>query len=631
MNKALYSTLDRYLSKRSSRRDFIQAVTAMGITSLAAESLLASVQLDSGADDGAGQSQPRMVEGTAGSLIVEQLKAAGVKYIFHTNTSGVVTLTDAVDNREMQVIMITHEGQAVSTAQGYAMASGQLGFFIGSKVGVGNSISNLYNAWKDRTPLIISFNRANLRGQAGQDGFEEWDDHLKPTEPFTAWSWSCVDAETIPQTLRRAMKFAHTPPGAPVSLDFPGDLLSDKVRAPIYQMDPSRIRPVFRASSDVIERAAKLLAEARSPLFLVGPEVTRGKANQAMLALAEKLSVPVCQADPLFCDFPTDHPLFLGEYSSPMRFPQNIDLMMNFGAKGGRGAPRGGRLVHASSDADIIGKRGPTALPILAHVSTVISDLSDALDGILTQDRMKRLRSERLEKAKAFTQKLRKSREIALQAKFDSTPLAWERIGYELEKALDKNAVIVPEVGSQDHKVLDALTQGEENKLRFGRTTGSALGWGIGAALGVQLALPDRQVVAIQGDGGMLFGQTETLWSIARYEAPLLIVVMNNHSYNETRNRNLSFAGRQFQTGRDLTSYLGDPDVDFSKIAAAYGIRSEKVYDPNDLGPALNRAVKSMREGRPVLLDLEVERDGILSESTWHPHFSIAQLRKQRS
>ena len=608
----------------------MQAVTAMGLTSLAAESLLASAQMELESDDVRVQAPPRMVEGTAGSLLVEQLKAAGVKYIFHTNTSGLVTMADSIDPKETHVILVTHEGQAVSTAQGYALASGQLGFFMGSKVGVGNSISNLYNAWKDRTPLIISFGRAALRGQAGQDGFEEWDDHLKPTEPFTAWSWSCVDAETMPQTLRRAMKFAFTPPGAPVTLDYPVDLLSEKVRAPIYDVDPPRTRPVFRAGSDRIERAAKWLAEAKSPLFLVGPEISREKANKAMLELAEKLSVPVCQADDLYCDFPTHHPLFMRSYSSRMRFPQNIDLLVNLGAKGGGGAPQGARLVHASSDADMIGKRGHADLPILAHVSTVISDLSDSLDGILTQDRMKRLRAERLEKASAFNQQVRKSREKALQFKFDSLPMSWERVGYELEKALDKDAVIVPEIGSEGPKVMEPLHLGMEDKLRIGRTTGSALGWGVGAALGVQLALPDRQVLALQGDGGFLFGQTETLWSISRYDAPILIVVMNNHSYNETRNRNLSFGGRQYRTGKDLTSYLGDPDVDFSKIAEAYSIKAEKIYDPNELGPALQRAVKTMREGRPYLLDLEVERDGIFSENTWHSDFSIAELGKER-
>ena len=118
MKKAIYQTLDNYLSKKTSRRDFIQAVTAMGFTSMAAESLLASAQLDMGSADESGPSQPRMVEGSAGSLIVEQLKAAGVKYIFHTNTSGLESMTDAVDTNEMQVIMVTHEDRRYPQLKG---------------------------------------------------------------------------------------------------------------------------------------------------------------------------------------------------------------------------------------------------------------------------------------------------------------------------------------------------------------------------------------------------------------------------------------------------------------------------------------------------------------------------------
>ncbi|MEE2823014.1 MAG: thiamine pyrophosphate-binding protein [Acidobacteriota bacterium] len=633
MNKEIYETMERCLSRKSSRRDFIQAVTALGVTSMAAESLFASVQ--SGWSDTRSESEgvrSWTSKGTAGALLVEQLKAAGVKYLFHTNTSGLDTLSDAVDLDDMQIIMVTHEGQAVSVAQGYAMASNGLGFFMGSKVGVGNSISNLYNAWKDRTPLVVSYGRSTLRGQGGQDGFEEWDDHLKPTEPFTAWAWSCVDAETMPQTLRRAMKFAFTPPGAPVTLDFPPDLLKKEIQAPIYALDPAKLRPTFRASADRVEKAAELMANAKSPLIVFGAEVSRTKSEKAMVDLAEKLSVPVCQGENLFSAFPTYHPLFLGKYQRRMRFPKSVDLVINIGSKDGHGAPDGGHLIHVSSDADIIGKRNFTDLPILAHADSFISDLSDALGGVLTKDRMKRISEERLEASSSYKQKIKESRDSALYANFDNSPISWERVGYELEQVLDEDAVLVPEIGSQDYKLLGSMKIGYGAKRQIGRTTGSALGWGVGAALGVQMALPNSQVVSIQGDGGMLFGQTETLWSISRYDAPLLIIVMNNHSYNETRSRNLSAsAGKQFQTGKDLTSYLGDPDVDFSKIAAAYNIQGEKIYDPKDLGAALRRALKTMTDGRPYLLDLEVERDGLFSENTWHPQFSIAKLRDRKS
>lgn len=634
MNKTIYQTLERYLSNRTSRRDFIQSLAAVGVTTLAAESLLASLNVELEADEGRGvDGQVEMFEGTAGAALVEQLKAAGVKYIFHTNTTGIATMMDQVDQDKINVIMVTHEGQAVSAAEGYALASNTLGFFVGSKVGVGNSISNLYNAWKDHTPMVVSYGRQPLKGQGGLDGFEEWDDHLEPTKSFTAWNWSCVDAETMPKTLRRAMKFAFTPPGAPVTLDFPGDLLNKKISSPILKLNPKSARPLFRASSARIEKAAELLAEANNPIFIVGSEITRGGATKEIIALAEKLSVPVAQdrRSPLFSDFPTHHPLFLSEYSPPLRFPESMDLVINLGASASQELPEGTRLVHASSDADQIGKHRPTDLPILAHVSATIADLSDALDGILTKDRQQRIRSERLEKTSAYTRQLEQARQIALRGRFDQAPISWERVGYELEQALDKDAVLVPELGSQDYKLLHYLRQGEGQKHRIGRTAGSALGWGIGAALGVQLALPDRQVVAIQGDGGFMFGQSETLWSISRYDAPLLVIIMNNHSYNETRNRNLTRGGRQYETGQDMTSYLGAPDIDFAKMASAYDIQGEKVSDPNQLASALQRAIKTMRDGRPFMLDLEVARDGIFSESDWYPRHSIAELRKKKS
>ena len=628
MNKAIYKALDRFTSGSMARRDFMRAVTALGLTTVAAESLFASFRQE-GTGAAAGDAGV-VAQGPAGAVLLEQLKAMGLKYIFNTNTSGLGPIMDAVDTKDVQVIMIPQEGLAVSVAHGYALAGGPMPFFAGNKVGVGHTMSNLYNAWKDRTPMLVTFAASGLRGRAGQDGFQEWDEHLQPTELFTAWHWSCLDAQTIPEVVRRAFKFAHTPPGAPVTLDFPPDLLGQKISAPVYRMDPGQVRPIFRSGPGLVEKAATWLAEARSPVFIVGPEVSRGNANRAIIALAEKLGVPVCQEDNLFCDFPTTHPLYLGSYDT-RRFPRTpVDLVINFGAKID-GVTRGARLVHVSTDSDSIGRQSEVDLPVLAHVSTFIADLSSAMDGLLTADRIKRIRTERWEATAAYTAQLRQAREQSLRFQFDQAPLSWDRVGYELERVLDKNAVIIPELGpTAGNKVLGYLKQGVDDKLRVGRTTGSALGWGVGAAFGAQLALPGRQVVSIQGDGGILFGQTETFWTISRYDAPILIVIMNNYSYNETRTRNLTSGGRQFQTGRELTSYLGDPKVDFSKIAEGYAIKGEKVKDPRDLAAGLQRALNTMKDGRPYLLDVEVAPDSIMAESTWHPNFSISQLGNRR-
>ena len=195
-----------------------------------------------------------------------------------------------------------------------------------------------------------------------------------------------------------------------------------------------------------------------------------------------------------------------------------------------------------------------------------------------------------------------------MRARFDNSPLIWERVGYELQQALDKDAVIVPELGTEYYKLLRQLTLGGSNKQKIGRTKGSALGWGMAAAFGVNVALPERQVVAVQGDGGFLFNQSETLWSIARYEAPMLIVIMNNRLYNESRDRNMLNGGPLYEAGKDFNGYLGDPNVEFAKIAEAYGLKGEKVKNASDLAPALQRSLKSMRDGKAVVLDIDIAR-----------------------
>lgn len=392
-----------------------------------------------------------------------------------------------------------------------------------------------------------------------------------------------------------------------------------------------KARHTFRAAPDVIQQAARWLVEAQHPVFVVGPEVTEDGANADLLALAEKLSVAVTDTeDDLYANFPTDHPLYMGQMRT-LRYPRQVDLMIGLGESFKRRRPQPGTpTVHISHDPDILGRVYPVDMAIASDVRLAIRDLSDAVDSLLTRDRIARIRATRLAEVSAHTAQLKKSMEIARAAFFDRSPLSWERVGFELERVLDKNAVIVPELGTQAYKMLNQFKFGGENKLKYGRTIGSALGWGVAASFGVQLGLPDRQVVALQGDGGFLFGQSEALWSIARYEAPMLLVIMNNHLYNETRARNMNGGGAFFEAGRDYNGYLGDPNVDFAKIGEAYGLRGERVRNASELAPALQRAVRSMRDGKAVLMDIEVEEDGpSLSQPTWYQRHSIAEIQRK--
>jgi thiamine pyrophosphate-dependent acetolactate synthase large subunit-like protein len=150
------------------------------------------------------------------------------------------------------------------------------------------------------------------------------------------------------------------------------------------------------------------------------------------------------------------------------------------------------------------------------------------------------------------------------------------------------------------------------------------------AAFGVKLARPDQPVVSVVGDGSFCFSGPQPLWSMARYKAPVMTVVLNNHSYNNERNRIWHFGGAQFKSGRDMTCYLGSPDVDYAKAANAFGVEAETIKEPDKLKDAIGRAQRAVAEGRPYLLDVHTWRDGVGAASTWHPPYSVAERRTRK-
>jgi thiamine pyrophosphate-dependent acetolactate synthase large subunit-like protein len=624
---------------RFSRRDFMVAAAATGVSMGAPSGNWLSAQQTptTNPETSLPSGKIEMYAGTPSGAVLAQLKAAGLRTLFHTNTSGFVPFWNAIYAAgDVQVINMTHEGQAVAAAAGYTMASRKLGFFFGSHVGIFNALSNIYCAWKDRVPLLVTFSGGGLAEQ-GKDSFESWDNVLGPTQPFTMWTGTLLP-EDMTGVLRRAMKFAFGPPSGPVTLTWGAGAPNSRIEAPIYKIDLATMRYKPRAQPDLIEKAAQWLVEAQNPIFVVGSEIGAEGAYEEMQALAEKLSVPVAETmHSLYANFPNDDPLFLGELQA-QRYPRKHDLLISFGEsftagneddRGLMGPER--PIVQISHDPNTLGRSVVTDLSILSEVRSAINDLSNAVDGMLTKERIAKIRANRLAEISAFTNQLKQSREIALRARFDDSPLTWERVGYELERALDADAVIVPELGTEYYKLLRQLKLGGANKQKFGRTKGDALGWGLAAAFGVNLAFPDRQVVAIQGDGGFLFGQSETLWSIARYEAPMLIVIMNNHLYNESRDRNMLNAGPLYEAGKDFNGYLGDPNVEFTKIAEAYGLKGEKVKVASELPGALQRCTKMMRDGKAVVLDIDIAPDGpSLSQPTWYQRYSLADVRKKR-
>src|SRR6266852_939582 len=277
----------QYLDDGMSRRQLMTGLSALGMSTVAANAMAQSLAPASAAPPGA----MREVQGTGGALFVAQFKAAGVKYVFFNPSTGDYPIFDAlVDEPSIQVIKGIHEGAVVAMADGYAKATGKPGVVIVANVGLPNAMTQMVNSWKDQTPLLVAV--ASVEQDAlGRDLPQEFDYCETMTQPITKWYWAAKTTTAIPETLRRGLKFATTPPGGPVFLSLPNNALREEGKAAIWDQAkfdvPMRIRP----DKDDIERAARILVDAKNPLISIGDEITTCRGEREVVELAELLGI----------------------------------------------------------------------------------------------------------------------------------------------------------------------------------------------------------------------------------------------------------------------------------------------------------------------------------------------------
>ncbi|MGI9290415.1 MAG: thiamine pyrophosphate-binding protein [Gammaproteobacteria bacterium] len=625
----------QFLDQDLSRRDFGKALLAMGFTSSAVQSIMTSAV----AAEEAEQQAAYEFTGNGGEIVAECLLASGIEYVFDTNSTGQTTFYDAVGQRpDLNLIIALQEGQATSMAHGYELASGRTAALFMPSIGMPNTLCNLYNAWKDRSSLVV-FSDGQQTTQTGRDGFQQVENWLAMTDQFTKWQYDSRHAKRISELTRRAIKVAGTQPGGPTYVKFPRDVLEAKdVKQTIYPVEQFQV-PIKMAPNDAdIEAAAKALINAEKPIINAGPEITRAGANAQLLELAELLGVPVTQGYSVYGDFPFQHPLFQG--FAGMGFPRGVrraDVFLNLGALMPdeaivtQSVKDSAFVIDARVEYEKIANRFPTEVSIAAGMQETLDALLDAIKSQATTEQLKAISEPRLAKAEAdFASGKQRAMDRAAK-EWNSSPISADRLCYEMDKLLDDNAMVVVETGGRDPQRW--MNFGPDAKTIIGPTTGYALGWGIGASLGVKIAQPDRQVVAMVGDGAMLFGQIEALWTAARYEIPVIIVVFNNHSYDGERGRILllsQLARKDKEAWKDMSCYLGNPDINYVDIAKGFEIDGSRLEKPSQINKVMKRAIAATREGRPYMIDASILRRGPAAESTWHPDTSIARKRQNK-
>jgi benzoylformate decarboxylase len=629
--------VNHLIDAKISRRGFLSGMAAASYGAVAAKSALAAVEpLLPGADMPADYT--RTVTGTGADLMVKQILETGTKYMFVANGSGLGPLCDSiVTHPDLQLIQATHEGQVLSIADGYAKASGKTGFGMFSRVGLPHTSSNMYNALKDRTPLVMISDHADSAIE-GRDGHEDLDDWTEAVKQYTKWQWVVHEPDRIPEWIRRAYTLANIKPGGPTHIRVPRNhLYQPDVTSQIYSGPAFSVPMNLQPNPAEIERAAGFLLNSSSPLMEVGFEISQCGANDAVVELAELLAIPVIQHHRSFhCDFPNFHPLHIGYLRNLsswfQHYPQDIDCCISLGTRAQQGVEgfmrrRNIPLIHASVDPEKIGRNTPITSGLVGDMRLIAESLTEAIRGMATPAQLKKLSEERREKlAKYSAQRHAGTRESGRLSKGEQVP--WQRLMYELNELLEPDAVVVEELGD-GARTLTHIEFSNSGRLKIGRTTGMALGWGVGASVGVKLALPDRQVVSIQGDGGFLFGQSDSLWTMSRYEVPVLTIVLNNRSYEATRLRIMNRQGAAGTINRDYVSYLGDPDVDFTKLAAVYNIPGAVVTNSEEVRPAIQRGLRTLAEGRPFMIDARTMSWGTGADLTYYQKFSVADIRKR--
>jgi benzoylformate decarboxylase len=547
----------------------------------------------------------------AAHVLMEVLRSCGVRHLFGNPGTTELTFLDALPDSGLEYVVGLQEATAVSAADGYAQASGRIGVVnVHVAPGVANGLSALHNAARAKSPVVMTAGQQDTRFLMDEPILSG--DLVQMTEQFTKWSYEVRRAEEAPAALRRAIKTALAPPTGPVFLALPMDLMTTAVEDAGGAPPPIATRTAPDAAA--VARAAERLAAAQAPLIIAGDGVARAGAESAMVAVAERLGARV-HGEPIYrrAVFPGDHPLWRGGlFPSPPAVRKALDAadaVLIVGASvftwllhtPGEPFPRGLFAVQVDDDPHEIGRSYPVSLGILGDPRTALAMLAAALDERMTAaareaaaGRVRRLGAQREEQAARVR--------AAAEADREREPISPAFLMHTLASVVPDDVIVVDESATSLGHVLRFLPFKAPGSF-YGSKTGT-LGWGMGAAVGVQLAEPARAVVATIGDGSAMYAP-QALWTAARYRLPITYVVPNNASYailkSGMQTLGLASAKRGIYPGMDLVG----PEIDYVALAGALGVRARRVDRPGQLREALADAVA---HPGPVLVDVAIDR-----------------------
>lgn len=543
-----------------------------------------------------------MTKISGAEIIIESLKREGVKHIFGYPGGVILNIFDYLyQDKEIQLILTRHEQGAVHAADGYARSTGKPGVvLVTSGPGATNTVTGIATAYMDSIPLIV------LTGQVptaliGNDAFQEAD-IVGITRPCTKYNYLVKKTEDLARVIREAFYIATTGRPGPVLIDLPKDVTAGK--ADFVWPEEVKIRsynPKYEGNKWMITQAAHEMAKSKRPVIIAGGGIIISGANKELKELAEHNHIPVTNTLMGLGGFPGTHKLFMGmlgmhgTYCANMAV-QNSDLIIGLGirfddrvtGKVSTFAPHA-KIIHVDIDPTSIRKSVRVDIPIVGDLKRVLTVLNKILK----------------EEIKSQWSEVRKAWLKQIEAWRSERPLSYEysdeviKPQYVVEKIYELtrgDAIITTEVGQNQ---MWAAQFYKFDKPRTFITSGGlgTMGFGFPAAIGAQLAHPNKLVIDIAGDGSIQMNIQELATAVLN-KLPVKVAILNNRYLGMVRQWQELFFGERYSH-----TYL-DVAPDFVKVAEAYGAVGLRATKPSEVEPVLKEALKIKM---PVLIDFIVD------------------------
>ncbi|MFO7595577.1 MAG: biosynthetic-type acetolactate synthase large subunit [Desulfocurvibacter africanus] len=530
------------------------------------------------------------MELSGAQILLECLRLEGVEVVFGFPGGAVIDIYDQLPNYPFKHVLVRHEQGAIHAADGYARATGKVGVCLAtSGPGATNTVTGIATAYMDSIPVVI------ITGQVptpliGNDAFQEVD-IVGITRPCTKHNYLVKSVDDLALTLRRAFYLAKTGRPGPVLVDIPKDVqqqITSFVFPKAEQIKMRSYQPNLKPNVKQLRKVLELLKSSKKPLIYAGGGVISSDASEDLTWLARTFNVPVTATLMGLGAFPAADPLWLGmlgmhgTYAANMAV-NNADLLLAIGArfddrvtgKVSTFAPNA-TIVHVDIDPTSIRKNVNVHVPVVADCKTALSELRQEMEAKPEEFTASDDHKDWVETVRAWAVEhpLRYNRENGV-----IKPQAVVEAIYELTKG---EAIICTEVGQ--NQMWAAQFYGFQ-KPRTCISSGGlgTMGFGFPAAIGAQMAFPDKLVIDIAGDGSIQMNSQELATAVC-YKLPVKIVILNN--------RNLGMV-RQWQELFYKKNYCAtcmDAQPDFVKLAEAYGAAGFRVAREADLIPTLQKA-----------------------------------------